>query len=163
MNLLTNIEGMKRGNEVTPESIADLLIYGLPLVTAGSVYALTAASLFLTVRYRNSRLAQALVILDEAVISVVKELNQTVVDDLKKARADGKLTPDEAKQIKSKAVELVLTRLGSKVPRLLQKRFGSLFNLVGTKVEATVYDLKRPVSLAQPGQAPGRQRVRAAG
>ncbi len=148
---------------MTPESIADLLIYGLPLVTAGSVYALTAASLFLTVRYRNSRLAQALVVLDEAVISVVKELNQTVVEDLKKARADGKLTPDEAQQIKSKAVELVLTRLGSKVPRLLQKGFGSLFNLVATKIEATVYDLKRGESRPASPVQPGRSRIRAAG
>lgn len=150
---------------MTPESIADLLIVGLPLVTAGSVYALTATALYLTTRYRDNRLAQALVVLDEVVISVVKELNQTMVDDLKKARADGKLTPEEAEQIKKQAVDLVMNRLGAGIPQVLQKTFGPLLALVSTKIEATLYDLKKsrqPVQRKYPVRQPAKPQYLAA-
>jgi hypothetical protein len=128
---------------MTSEAVADILIAGLPLVTAGTVYILTAAGVYLTAKYRDNKIAQALAVLDQIVIDVVKELNQTVVGDLKKARSDGKLTPDEAAQIKSKAVDLVMKRIGAGIPRILQKVFGSLLALISTKVEATVYDLKQ--------------------
>ncbi|WP_132014916.1 hypothetical protein [Hydrogenispora ethanolica] len=149
---------------MTPEAVADFLIVGLPLVTAGGVYAMTATALYLTTRYRDNRLAQALVVLDEVVISVVKELNQTVVDDLKKARADGKLTREEAEQIKKQAVELVMSRLGAGLPRILQKTFGPLFDLVSTKIEATLYDLKKgrqSPRQQRPAGAPARPRLAA--
>ncbi len=128
---------------MTSEAVADILITGLPVVTAGTAYILTAAGIYLTSKYRGNRIAQALAVLDQIVIDVVKELNQTVVEDLKKARSDGKLTADEAAQIKSKAADLIMKRIGAGIPRMLQKVFGSLLALISTKIEAAVYDLKQ--------------------
>ncbi|GEM_PF-563457 len=122
--------------------IGDFLIFTLPLITAGVVYALTAAGIYLSNKYRNNQLVQALLILNQLVMDVVKELNQSVVEDLKAARADGKLTADEAKQIKDKAIDLILSRLDSGFIRVIQGVFGSVYPVVSTKIEAAIFDLK---------------------
>ncbi len=122
--------------------VSDLLVVTLPIITAGATYALGAFGIYLTNKYRNNKLMQAVALLDQVVIEVVKELNQTLVSELKKAKADGKLTPDEVAQIRSKAVEMVISRLGSGIVEILLKYFGSLTELVVTKIEAAVYDLK---------------------
>ena len=122
--------------------IGDFLIFTLPLVTAVLVYALTAAGIYLSNKYRNNKLVQTLLILNQLVMDVVKELNQSVVEDLKAARADGKLTVDEAKQIKDKAVDLVLSRLDNDFIRVIQGAFGSIYQVISTKIEAAIFDLK---------------------
>jgi hypothetical protein len=128
---------------MNPEIAGELLVSALPFITAGTAYVLTIAGIFLSSRYRNNKLAQALVLLDKIVIDVVKELNQTTVDELKKARSDGKLTPDEAEQIKHKAIDLILTRLGINLIRELQRALGPVIALIGSKIEATVHDSKK--------------------
>ncbi|HEX7714774.1 MAG TPA: hypothetical protein VF531_12235 [Bacillota bacterium] len=128
---------------MSPEMAGDLLIYSLPLLTTGATVALTATGLYLGSKLHNKRLAQAVMLLDQIVIDVVKELNQTVVADLKKARADGKLTPDEAAQIKSKAIELIVSRLGLDLIRVIERSLGSVLLIIATKIEATVFDCKR--------------------
>lgn len=122
--------------------IGDFLIFTLPLITAGLVYALTAAGIYWSNKYRNNKLVQTLLILNQLVVDVVKELNQSVVEDLKNARADGKLTADEAKQIKDKAIDLVLSRLDDNFIRVIQGVFGSIYHLISTKIEAAIFDLK---------------------
>lgn len=122
--------------------IGDFLIFTLPLVTAVLVYALTAAGIYLSNKYRNNKLIQTLLILNQLVMDVVKELNQSVVEDLKAARADGKLTVDEAKQIKDKAVDLILSRLDNDFIRVIQGSFGSIYQVISTKIEAAIFDLK---------------------
>ncbi|HOP74388.1 MAG TPA: hypothetical protein PLC07_04935 [Bacillota bacterium] len=122
--------------------IGDFLIFTLPLVTAVLVYALTAAGIYLSNKYRNNKLIQTLLVLNQLVMDVVKELNQSVVEDLKAARADGKLTVDEAKQIKDKAVDLILSRLDNDFIRVIQGSFGSIYQVISTKIEAAIFDLK---------------------
>ena len=122
--------------------IGEVLVVSLPVVAAGTVFALTAAGVYLSTKYKNNKLIHGLLILDHLAIDVVKELNQTVVADLKRANADGKLTPDEAEQIKHKAIDLVMKRMGSGIISVLGSAFGSVFDLVSTKVEAKIFDLK---------------------
>jgi hypothetical protein len=86
------------------------------------------------------------------VIDVVKELNQTVVEELKAAKMDGKLTKDEAKQIKNKAVELVLKRLGIDMIKIIQTSLGSITDLLSTKIEAAVFDHKKSQSVHNRGE-----------
>ncbi len=126
-----------------PETVNELLVSALPVATAGAAYVLTVAGIYLNNRYRNNKLVQALVVLDHIVIDVVKDLNQTVVAELKKARADGKLTPDEALQIKNKAIDLILSRLGVNLIKELQRSLGPVVSLIATKIEAAVYDCKK--------------------
>jgi hypothetical protein len=130
---------------MNPEIASELFVSSLPFLTAGAAYILTIAGIFLSSRYHNNKLAQALILLDKIVIDVVKELNQTTVAELKKAKADGKLTRDEAEQIKHKAINLILTRLGIGIIRELQRTLGPVVTLIGTKIEAAVHDCKKSV------------------
>lgn len=128
---------------MNPGIATALLVSSLPFLTAATAYILTIAGIFLSSRYRNNKLVQALILLDKIVIDVVKELNQTSVAELKKAKADGKLTRDEAEQIKQKAIDLILNRLGINLIRELQRYIGPVITLIGTKIEAAVHDCKR--------------------
>jgi hypothetical protein len=128
---------------VVPEIIGDMAIYTLPFITTGITVVLTMAGLYLHRNYQNSKLIQALLILDQIVIDVVRELNQTVVDELKAAKADGKLTRDEAEQIKHKAIEMILNRVGGDMLKTIQIYMGPITSLLVTKIEAAVFDAKR--------------------
>lgn len=125
------------------EATGNFLILYLPLISAGVTFSLTAIGIYFNSKYQGNKLAQALVLLDQVVIEVVKELNQTVVEELKKAKSDGKLTRDEAEQIKCKAVDLVLKRLGIGMIKILENNLGVVVDLIGTKIEAAVHDLKK--------------------
>jgi hypothetical protein len=128
---------------MVPEIFGDIAVYGVSFVTTGITIILTMAGFYLHRNYQNSKLTQVLFILDQIVINVVQELNQTVVEDLKAASVDGKLTRDEAEQIKHKAIEMVLKRLGGNMLKTIQINMGPITNLLATKIEAAVFDAKR--------------------
>ncbi len=135
---------------MNPDTLNELLVNALPLATAGTAYVLTMAGIYLNNRYQNNKLVQALILVDQIVIDVVKELNQTIVAELKKARSDGKLTPDEAVQIKNKAIDLIVTRSGINLIKQLQRHFGPVVMFLGTKIEAAVHDCKKTAKTLEP-------------
>ncbi len=138
---------------MTLETTGELLIFSLPIISVGVTLALTAGGIYLSSRYRHNKLVQALLVLDNVVIDVVTELNKTVVGDLKRANADGKLTKDEAEQIKSKAIDLVLTRLGANIIKIMQKQMGPIVVLIAAKIEAAVFDNKKRDNLSKDKKA----------
>jgi len=125
------------------QTVVNLLIGVIPLVTAGALFVLGLGAKYLAERRKQSLLMAALFALDGIVADVVKELNQTVVADLKAQSADGKLTPEEAVQIKNKAIDLILARLKAGTIQILQAMFGSIVDLIGSKIEAAVWDSNR--------------------
>ena len=60
-------------------------------------------------RVRNERLTRLLLRLDDMVLTVIKELQQTVVTELKAASADGRIGREERRCIKETAVRQVTT------------------------------------------------------
>lgn len=121
--------------------LGELIIFLLPLVSLGATFTLIAAGIYFRQLYQENKFFLALVVVDTIVLDVVKELNQTVVNDLKRAKADGKLSPEEAAEIKDKALHLIVDRLGGSYFKIIQKAFGSVWILISTKVEAALYDL----------------------
>lgn len=96
-----------------------------------------------------------LVRLDDAVITAVKDLQQTVVAEIKAATTDGKISEAEKQRIKDAAVANVKSYLGTKGIRVLAEVLGlsggALDSFLGSKVEAAVHDLRlteRAVSTA---------------
>ena len=56
------------------------------------------------------------------VLKVVKYLNQTVVDKLKESSEDGKLTPEQANNVREKALHMIYALLGDdRVQELIDK------------------------------------------
>ena len=139
-----------------PEIIDELAIYSIPFISTGVTLFLTLTGFYLHRNYQTNKFTQALIILDQIVIDVVQDLNRTVVADLKAAKADGKLTRDEAEQIKHKAIELIITKMGGDMLKTIQIFMGPIPNILATKIEAAVFDAKRSQKIARKTNRPIR-------
>jgi hypothetical protein len=95
----------------------------------------------------NEYLKGVLVRLDDAVLSVVKDLQQTTVDAIKEANADGKITAEEREQIGAAALASLKAYLGAPglalLMRVLGLSGGELDAVLKTKLEAAVHDLRK--------------------
>ena len=94
--------------------------------------------------------------------TAVAEVQQTYVDALKEASADGKLTAEERKAAKDKALVTAKALLGVKGLRLLAKAFGlvngGLESMLASSIEATVAELPPgPGPRVDPSQPPPSQ------
>ena len=107
----------------------------------------------------NETLQGVLIRLDGAVVTAVKDLQQTVVDEAKAAAEDGRISREECRRIKGKAIRQVKSFLGPKGLRELVEVLGlgelNAEDFIGSKVEASVLDLKRANALAVPTSGAG--------
>ena len=81
---------------------------------------------------------------EEIVHNVVFDLQQSIVEDLKEASEDGRLTNEEAESIKSLAVEKIKNQIPSYIFEYLSKGFSDVDDMIGSYIEKTVYEMKRP-------------------
>ena len=105
-------------------------------------------------KIKNEKIASILTRFDYLALSVVKKVMQTYVEDIRAASADGKLTDEEKKAAKDKAMLEVKSHLGLKGLEELAGVFGAgdlLNSIIDTKIEATVHDLKAPVKVESTG------------
>ncbi len=90
------------------------------LVSAGITY-LTAQA---AKRIKHQTASRLLSDLSSIAGNVVREMNQTIVDDLKKKSADGKLSKEDAEQVRDAAVERVKQLVGPAMKKELIKYLG---------------------------------------
>lgn len=118
-----------------------------PVLLAALTWAAAKAAELVRAKVKNEYLKGVLVRLDDAVFTAVKELQQSVVDEIKRASADGKITDEEKRRIKEKALTTVKSHLGNKglaeLAKILGLNGGGLDGLLSSKVEAAVHDLRR--------------------
>ena len=130
--------------------LTDVALMALQVVAPVFMAALTwaAAKLATLIRSKvdNEYLRGALVRLDDAVFTAVKELQQTVVAEVKAASADGKIDDAERTRIKDAAIANVKSYLGAKglgvLAELLGLSGGTLEQFLGSRIEAAVHDLR---------------------
>ena len=134
--------------------LASLVVVFSPMFLAGFGWLGAKAWELLKKKVKNETLKSVLLRLDSVVLTVVKGLQQTVVEDLKKASADGKLSSEERRRLKQQALEEVHRALGSRGVKELRDLLDlwehDVDKLIGTKVEATVFDLKKEVARPEP-------------
>jgi hypothetical protein len=106
----------------------------------------------LSARVKNEYLRGVLVRLDDAVVSVVREVNQVTVEAIKNASVDGRLPQGARDAIKNAAMNTVKAHLGAKGLTELAQVLGldspAVDRLIGTRIEATVHSLKAQTSSA---------------
>lgn len=121
-----------------------------PVLLAALTWASAKLAQLIRAKVQNEYLRGVLVRVDDAVFTAVKAVQQTVVEQIKEASADGKITDDEKKRIKEKALAAVKAHLGTKglseVGAILGLDGGALDGLLSSKVEAAVHDLRRAVA-----------------
>ena len=119
----------------------------VPFAAAGVHWLGSRAGDLIRAKVDNEALRGVLLRLNDAVITAVKDLEQTLVDEVKLAAEDGRISREERRRIKDKAVRQVKSYLGPTGLKELGAVLGlwelSVEDFIGSKVEASVLDLKR--------------------
>ncbi len=117
-----------------------------PVLLAGLTWLAARVAALIRVRIANEHLRGLLLRFQDAVLVATKDLQQTMVDEIKADSADGKISAAERQRIKAAAVANVKSHLGPKgvaeLARILGLADGALDSLIGAKVEAAVHDLR---------------------
>lgn len=118
-----------------------------PVFLAALTWAASKLAQLIRAKVKNEDLKGALLRLDDAVLSTVKDLQQTLVEQLKAARADGRITEAEKQQLKNKALAAAKASLGTAGRAEVAKAFGldadAFDALLSSKLAAAVHDLRR--------------------
>ena len=123
-----------------------ILVLFSPILLAALAWASARLAQYITAHVKNTYLKNALVRLDDAVFSAVKELEQTVVAEAKATNSDGKLTAADRDRIKRAAMDKVKSYLGMKglaeIGTILGLSPEGLAGVLGTRIEAAVHDVR---------------------
>ena len=119
-------------------ALLTLLSDNLPLLVSGVIVPLVAW--FIKKKVDHEKTEHLLLTLNDAVGTAVASTAQVYVKELRKARADGKLTNDEKKNARRVAIREAKRLLGAKLCKELRKRVGGEVAALETYVEAEVAD-----------------------
>lgn len=95
-----------------------------------------------TAKINDANIKNAISVAEDCVTTVVSELAQTTVDNLKAKSVDGKLTTEEAAQIKADAIAKVKSLLSEDVQETISTIFGDVEQWISSKIEAAVKESK---------------------
>lgn len=123
-----------------------------PVLLAALTWAAAKLAQLVRAKVKNEYLRGVLVRLDDVVFTAVKDLQQTVVNEIKLASADGKISDAEKRRVKDQAIANVKSHLGTKgigeLAKVLGLDGGAIEGLLSSKVEAAVHDLRRASAAA---------------
>lgn len=129
-----------------------------PVFLAAVTWAAAKLAQLIRAKVQNEYLSGVLLRIDEAVFTAVKDMQKSVVDQLKAASADGKISCEEQKQIKEQAIATARAHLGKNgraaVSKVLGMSGAAIENLLASKVEAAVHDLRHTASAATRAAGP---------
>lgn len=101
----------------------------------------------ITSKTDNQNTQNALLTLADMALTIVKSMQQEIVDDLKAAAADGKLTKEEIVEIKDKALVKFKALLKAEgidgMSKALKIGVDVLEEFLSAKIEAAVHDIKK--------------------
>lgn len=121
-----------------------------PVLLAGLTWLVARAAALIRIRIESEYLRGALVRLEDAIVTATKDLQQTIVAEIKAASADGKISAEERRRIKAAAVANVKSYLGprgvAEISRILGLPGTALDGLIAAKVEAAVHDLRHDMT-----------------
>jgi hypothetical protein len=124
-----------------------ILQVGSPVLIAILTWLATKAAQLIQAKVKNEYVRGVLVRLEDTVMTVVREIQQVSVDTLKSSSPDGKLNPEVKAMLKRSALTVIKQHLGSQgvadVARVLGLDSEGVDRLIGTRIEATVHDLKQ--------------------
>lgn len=129
-------------------------LFLVPLAAMGAHWLGARAGDLIQAKVKNERLRAALLRLEDAVVTAVKDVEQTLVVEYRALARDGKLSREDRRRLKETAVRKVKTFLGSaglkELGNVLDVWEMSVEDLIGAKVEATILDMKKAAPPAAP-------------
>jgi hypothetical protein len=129
------------GTSILHQAITALAPLLLALLTLASAY----AAKLINAKVRNEYARGALLRLNDAVATVVRETQQTTIEDLKAASEDGRIDPEELEEIQANSLQRVRVYLGKRGVSELERVFDrdAIEEAIKAKIEAAVLDLKQ--------------------
>ena len=132
------------------EMIVNALIdSGVQVLVALAVALIGVAGTWLTTQIGKVKQLQTVQIaVDEAknaAITTALELQQTVVDDLKAAAVDGKLTGEEIAGLRSSLISMSMAKLSNPSAKILSAAGVDVSAIITGAAEAVIVQLKQPV------------------
>jgi hypothetical protein len=118
------------------EGILPIIITGLGVLGGQVLFKLKT-------KINNDNIKLALDQLARVTKTVVAQLNQTVVAEIRLHTADGNLTPTDMREIKAKAVNLIKSQMQNEFLELLARNTIDVEGLIESTIEASVYELKK--------------------
>lgn len=93
-------------------------------------------------KVKSDNVRNALSELQTAVEATVGELQNNLVSDWKKCSTDGKLTPEQIGELKSKYAQLINARMSASSAKLLQAEYHDLQSYIDGLVDAQINKIK---------------------
>lgn len=98
---------------------------------------------YLKENVKNSTVTKTVDIFERVVNNSVAFVQQTIVDDLKEANADGKLTDEEKEYVKKRAIAAINAQLSTESKEVLAQVFGDIDDIIDKWIESSVTKLKK--------------------
>jgi hypothetical protein len=114
-----------------------------PLLTALVGYGVWALTRYIETKTHNVKVNEALDKLENITYTVVQELMNTTVKELKAKAADGTLTKEDAISIKNAAGDKIKSYVGLPGLKLLVTGDTDINKLIGSKIEAVLAQVKQ--------------------
>jgi len=122
-----------------------LLLIGIPVLTAAAALAIAwmrAKTREINRKAEEKELKANLELLDRVVLEVSKTLNQSLVEELEKAHADGRLSLEDMEMVKAEALQHTYAILDASIIEMLRKVTKDLDCLICSKIESTLCEIK---------------------
>lgn len=129
-------------NAIAMEAISSVLSVVAQLAVAGLSVGLTWCVTRIAKTEKFKSLSEVLTQLSATVEDTVDELQQTVVDGLKAAASDGKLTPEEVSALNAKLLDLVKAKMAQPAINLLSAAQIDINALIVGMAEAAIKKMK---------------------
>jgi len=113
------------------------------LVTGLVSWGLVRLNKYIKIKVGNEIVNDAMAHISHTVNTTVKDLEQTLVPELKAALKDGKLTSVEGRKLKDIAIAKVKAQLPKDIEKAAYGAVNSLTSIIGAKVEGAVFDLMK--------------------
>lgn len=130
--------------------VTELLIALLPLLVLVITGAIAYGAAYIKQRYIWAKEARVVGAVESTVRDVVLSLQQRVVDDLKAANADGKLTAAEKDEIKRNALQTLQQQITKGQQAILQAITADVTGWLANKLERALVEHKLEVATANP-------------
>lgn len=124
-----------------PIFVNAVLPAGGALVMGLVSFGLVRLNKYIKTKTGNEIVNDAMSHISHTVNTTVRELEQTIVPEVKKALKDGKLTPVEAGKLKDIAIAKVKAQLPKNIEKAAYSAVNSLTSIIGAKIEGAVLDL----------------------
>jgi hypothetical protein len=123
--------------------LVQLAILVIPVLGGFIVALLRAKTAAVQAATKSEEIKKYTGMLSEVVQATVTSLNQTIVEGLKAAHEDGKLTEDEVVELKNMSKRAVLNVMGDKGVAVLHEACGDVEQYVSHLIEQAVANAKK--------------------